>query len=54
MKLDIKEIGKGAMPVLGLVLMVASTVVNNKNSDSKMAKLIDKKVSEAIANKTNE
>ena len=55
MKLDFKEFGKNVgLPMAGLVLMVASYIVNGKNSEAKMTSTIENKVAEALAKKTKE
>lgn len=55
MKLDFKEFGRDiGLPMAGLVLMVASYIVNGKNSDRKMASTIEQKVAEALAKKAKE
>ena len=55
MKLDFKEFGKNVgLPMAGLGLMVASSIVNSKNSEAKMTKTIEQKVSEALSKKAKE
>lgn len=54
MKIDFKEIGKVALPVLGAVLTIAATIVNNKNQETQMEQTIAKKVAEALESQGKE
>ena len=50
MKLDFSKAGKYVLPVAGLLLGVASNIVNGKNQDAKLNELVEKKVTEALTN----
>lgn len=47
---NIKNAGKFVLPVAGMLLTLAASVVNGKNQDSKMEETVAKKVAEALAN----
>ena len=52
--MDFKKVGKVLLPVAGLVLTIASSIVNNKQQEAQMEKTIAKKVAEALENQTKE
>ena len=47
-------VSKNGLPLLGLTLAAASTLINNKNSEKTMEETITKKVNEALSNKMKE
>lgn len=47
----LKDAGKLLLPIAGLVLTVASGIVNNKNQEAKLEETVAKKVAEALADK---
>lgn len=50
MNIDFKQIGKAALPLAGIVLTIASSVISNKQTEETIAK----KVAEALADQTKE
>jgi hypothetical protein len=49
-----KNIGKILLPIAGIALTIASSIVNTKNQEAQMEKTIAKKVAEALENKAKE
>lgn len=47
-------LGKYGLPVLGLVLTVAGTIVNGKNQDTKIDEAVAKHLPEALKNQAKE
>ena len=47
--MNFKNFGKIILPVAGVVLTIASSIVNTKTQDAKMDATIGKKVAEALA-----
>ena len=47
-----KNIGKFLLPVAGIVLAVASSIVGSKNQEAQINKAVSEKVAEALANQT--
>ena len=52
--MELKNIGKVLLPVAGIALTIASSIVNGKNQEAQMEKTIAKKVAEALENQTKE
>lgn len=50
MNINFKQIGKAALPLAGIVLTIASSVISNKQTEETIAK----KVAEALADQTKE
>ena len=49
-----KNIGKILLPIAGIALTIASSIVNTKNQEAQMEKTIAKKVAEALENQAKE
>ena len=47
-----KNISKILLPVAGIVLAIASSVVGSKNQEAQIDKAVAKKVAEALADQT--
>lgn len=52
--MKLNNIGKVLLPVAGIVLTVASSIVNAKNNEAKMEQTVAKKVAEALESQTKE
>ena len=52
--MELKNVGKVLLPVAGIVLTIASSIVNSKQQEAQMEKTITKKVAEALADQTKE
>lgn len=50
MNIDFKQIGKAVLPVAGILLTIASTIISNKQTEE----TITKKVAEALADQAKE
>ena len=50
MKIDIKQMGKAALPFVALACGVVANIINNKQTED----AINKKVAEALANQAKE
>lgn len=51
---NVKNLGKFVLPVAGLALTIASSVINDKIKDEKLNETVTKKVAEALADKKEE
>lgn len=52
--MELKKLGNILLPVAGIVLTVASSIVNSKQQEAQMEKTIAKKVAEALENQAKE
>lgn len=54
MNIDMSKIGKALLPVAALGLTFLAGIVNNKNQQVQMDKMISEKVAEALSNMNKE
>lgn len=54
MNIDVKKIGSALLPVAALGLTFLANLVNNKNQQVQIDKMVSEKVTEQLANLTKE
>ena len=52
--MELKGFGKILLPVVGIALTVASSIVSSKQQEAQIDRTIAKKVAEALENQTKE